>query len=164
MAKSKIYEVNPMSIDKKEFEKERQDKRQEVVRQIIIKALYIVKEEPDKYGRKFKTLVPEEEVGFKSVKYFVERSTQIGDHMANWVEQALEWAQKIINGASWESICNEQDMSKYARLVIWNNSQVKIVGGSCKSSKEYTPSSVSSFCCGETLVLDDVVPLVVSYY
>ena len=32
--------------------------------------------------------------------------------MADWVEQAFEWAQRISNGESWKTICNDADTAK----------------------------------------------------
>ncbi len=48
--------------------------------------------------------------------------------MADWVEQALEWAQKIFDGQSWESICNYPDTSKNKRMIIWKNGNYATVG------------------------------------
>jgi len=108
-------------------------------------------------------LVPEEEVGFKSVKYFVERSTQIGDHMANWVEQALEWAQRIANGEAWKDICNKADTANWYRLVIWKNGCARLVGGSREDYVNSPASDISGSTFFDLSFIIRAVPLVVLY-
>lgn len=55
---------------------------------------------------------------WKNVVELKEEAKNQGGHMANWIEQALEWAQRIDNGESWETICNEPDKNKHYRMII----------------------------------------------
>lgn len=83
--------------------------------------------------------------------------------MADWVEQALEWAQRIHNGETWESICNEPDTAKYYRLIIWKSGFAKIIGGCSVDNGLDSATFLSRNLCHISTVLYHVVPLVVRY-
>ena len=52
------FEVNPLAINQEHFNEEKEDKRQEKTRRLILEALAEVKSNPEKYGKKFKTMLP----------------------------------------------------------------------------------------------------------
>lgn len=124
------FEVNPNGIDQSPFQVKRKDSKQEAMRQLILEAFTRKDENPEKYGKPFKTLMPAKTWEWKTVGELKELATKLGDHVADWVEQALEWAQRIQNGETWEAICNEPDTAKWYRLVQWKNGYYRLVGGS----------------------------------
>lgn len=85
----------------------------------------------------------------------------LGDHNAYWVEQALEWAQRIANGERWEAVCNDFDNARCFRLVIWKNGHHRFVGGSYNRRK--AASDVSSIEYYGYSRPEYAVPLVVLY-
>ena len=103
------FEVNPQAINQGLFQKKRKDERQEETRKLILEAFAEVNSSPEKYGRKFKTMMPNTTWISKTVGELKELACELGDHNADWVEQALEWAQRICNGESWETVCNNVD-------------------------------------------------------
>ena len=91
-----------------------------------------------------------------------EIARRLGDHNADRVEQALEWAQRIQNGETWEAVCNNPDHATHRRSVIWNNGYARIVGGG--EHHLAPPSKVDSRDFAFNYRgLEDVVPLLVSY-
>ena len=159
----KLFEVKPLAIDQILFKKERKDKRQEKMRRIILEAFEESKKNPEKYSKNFRTMIPQKYwPREKTIADLEEIASKLGDHMANWVEQALEWAQRIANGESWESVCNESDNAKYTRLVAWKNGYYRGIGG--YSSFVTIPAShVFDQNLQDTIWLDNKVPLVVDY-
>lgn len=139
------FEVKPQDINQKLFRRKRKDEEQERVRKIIIEAFVEMKENPEEYGRSFKTMMPEKTWDSKTVFELKKMACQLGDHNANWVEQALEWAQRIANGESWEAICDDVDTANWYRLVVWKYGYTRRVGGSsvdCDKYIFYTASCV----------------------
>ena len=134
-AEGKWFDIDPLAIDQKLFEKKRNDSEQETTRKLILEAFTLVKENPEKYGKPFQTMIPK-----KTWKFIKTRRERIeifesifSDYSsADWVHQSLEWAQRIANGESWESICNEGDMTDYYRLVVWKQGWYERIGGSFK--------------------------------
>ena len=110
------FEVNPLSIDQEIFAFERKDKKQERTRQYILDAFVEMLNNP-KYKKTFYTYIPVKDWEEKSYEELRTLASCNGGKIATWVHQALEWAQRIANGESWESICNEPDKSKWYRLV-----------------------------------------------
>ena len=161
----KWFEVNPLTIDRNLFSEKREDSRQEETRKLILKALAEVDAKPERYARKFKTLIPAKTWDSKPVKKFRELACKLGDHMADWVEQALEWAQRIANGETWGTVCNDPDTANFYRLVVWKNGYAWLVGGSRKSNNNYPASDVDNYgrSCYSVNKLDNTVPLVVLY-
>lgn len=125
-----------------------------------------MKENPEEYGRSFKTMMPEKTWDSKTVFELKKMACQLGDHNANWVEQALEWAQRIANGESWEAICYDVDTANWYRLVVWKYGYTRRVGGSSVDCDKYIFYTAS---CVHDNNLDDydhpynTVPLVVLY-
>ena len=131
----KLFEVNPLGIDRSNFETPMSDRQQEWTRQIIQEAFAKVDKHPEKYASPFYTLIPEKKWnGYKTVTELEVYANSFRGLMADWVEQALEWAQRICNGESWKAVCNNADTANWYRLVVWKNGYHRLVGGSCNSN------------------------------
>lgn len=160
---SKYFSVNPTAIDQNLFEKKRDDPNQECTRQTILEAFIEVKNNPEKYAKSFKIMIPEKTWSVKTVEELEKLVKNVGGHITNWVEQALEWAQRIANGETWEAICNEPDIEKWYRLVIWKNDNARLVGGSSELNRDIPASVVVSYDCTFNVKLHNTVPSVVLY-
>ena len=88
---------------------------------------------------------------------------QLGDHIADWVELALEWAQRIQNGETWKSLCNNPDTTNCYRLVVWKNGDARLVGGSICDDNYLPATDVTGNDFYDNDFLSDTVPLIVSY-
>ena len=77
----------------------------------------------------------------------------------NWTEQALEWAQRISNGETWESICDNSDTANCLRLVAWENNYYRLIGDSGNWKNKKPPTRIGSSCKIDTR-LSSTVPLV----
>lgn len=157
-----LFEVNPLEIDRRKFEKPRSDPRQEVTRLIIMEAFTEVDKYPEKYASPFYTLIPEKNWnGSKTVEELRTYANDLGGLVANWIEQAMEWAQQISKGKSWEAICNKPDNSKWLRIIVWKNGYFRLVG----SSRNFfggNPASLVNFSDYDSYDrVDETVPLVV---
>ena len=158
------FEVNPDTIDQSLFYKIRPDLKQEEARKLILQAFDAVKIKPWRYGKKFYTLIPrihwywDEE---KTIRELLELHRNLGDHNADWVEQALEWAQRICNGESWKELCNEWDKCCQCRLIEWNGEkqEFRTVGGG-KFSASLNVCSIPRYYND---ALTRCVPLMVTY-
>lgn len=160
---SQWFEVNPLVIKQSLFQKKRKDERQEKTRKLILEAFAEVKRSPEKYGRKFKTMIPKKTWDYITVKELKQLACEWGDHNADWVEQALEWAQRIYNDESWEAVCNNEDTANWYRMIIWKNGNVRVVGGSRIVISEMPASYVSSYDYHSDGRISTTVPLVVLY-
>ena len=158
------FEVKPQSINQKLFKEKRKDPKQEKTRQLILEAFSQMENNPRKYGKDFKTLMPKNSWGSKkTVTELKHLACMLGDHNADWVELALEWAQRISNGETWESICNNIDPSQCFRIIVWKDGYCRLTGGSMLF-KGYAPVSIiSDYSLYDTTALSLTVPLVVSY-
>lgn len=161
----KWFEVKPNAIDQKLFEEEREDPKQEKTRQLILEAFAELNHHPQRYGRNFKTMFPKKTWEHAVVRQVQDMATQLGDHLADWVEQALEWAQRISNGETWETLCNYRDRAKWERMVVWKGGHLKIVGGSRYIINNFdAPASADGFYIYDLDISPcGLVPLVVSY-
>ena len=158
----KRFEVNYEIIDRSFFEKNRLDRRQEQTRKLILKAFDEVEKNPEKYATSFYTFIPKKEWNdYKKVKELKNYAKDLGGHMADWVEQALEWAQRICNGESWEAVCNDADTANWNRLVVWNNGYCQTVGGSVKDDHVYPASTLLYSPYSDEVMICKTVPLVV---
>ena len=158
------FEVNPLGINKVFFEIKRENEAQERTRQLILEAFEKKKKNPKKYGRKFKTMMPKKTWSSTSIIALKRIAKSLGDHNADWVEQALEWAQRIDNGETWEDICNKPDTSKYYRLVEWKNEGPPCLVGGSRYDRYCVPASYFSLKFYDSdYSLNYTVPLVVSY-
>jgi hypothetical protein len=161
---NKWFEVKPQTIDQRLFEKKRKDNRQERTRQLILEAFAEMKEYPEEYGKNFKTMMPKKTWDWITAAQLKEMASKLGDHNADWVEQALEWAQRISNGESWKAICNDRDTANWYRLIVWKKGYNRLVGGGINYSNLPPASCVSNDNFNNNVVLKFTVPLVVSYY
>ena len=162
----KWFMVNPLTIDQNLFKEKRENSRQEATRQFILEAFEEMKKN-SKYARPFKTMMPEKTWNRKNVGVLKKLAQSLGDHNADWVEQALEWAQRIANGEAWKDICNKKDKANWYRLVVWKFG-ARIVGGSRleEASAIINNSPASDFTTSGSVIFGniyDTVPLVVSY-
>lgn len=158
----KCFEVNPTAINRQLFQSERSDLRQERTRQLILEAFVEVDANPERYGCSFKTLIPERNWTGKNFEELEVIAQKIGNHMADWIEQALEWAQRISNGESWSAVCNDRDTANCYRAIIWKNGFI-LVGGSVKYNNSNPPSDVNLFDDYCYSIFNYTVPLVVLY-
>ena len=160
-AVGKWFEVNPLNINQQLFKKEREDLRQETIRKLILEAFAEVKKNPEKYAP-FQTMMPEKTWSSKTMTELKELAESLGDCIADWVHQSLEWTQRIANGETWEAVCNEADTANWYRAVLWKDGYVHQVGGSrnhhCDVPASYVHDSYTSDNC-----LSVAVPLVVKY-
>ena len=158
----KLFEVNPLGIDRSQFEKPKSNQQQELTRVIINKAFTEVDKNPEKYASVFYTLIPEKKWNsYKTVKELKEYANELAGLMADWVEQALEWAQRIFNGESWEAICNNADTANWYRVISWNNGNYRLVGGSRLYDNYYPASYVYHYDYSSNSSINISVPLVV---
>jgi len=160
LTESKWFEVNPSAIDQNLFKEKRSDSRQEETRQLILEAFEELKKHPER-NEAFKTLIPEKTWECKTIGELKKMATQLGDHIADWVEQSLEWAQRIANGESWEAICNEEDTANWYRLVVWKNGYTRLVGGSRLDNTLVPASGVYNYDYVVNGYISNTVPLVV---
>lgn len=156
-------EVDLRKIDWGLFEKERTDLQQEKIRRIILEALDAYRNHTRKEN--FTTWVPINTWGEMTANELESLAYKRGDSLASWFHQALEWAQKITNGKTWEAICNNPDTAKYRRIVRWKSPDaLRLIGGSTEylDTRNYPPSYISEYwCVGSHLY--EAVPLIVFY-
>lgn len=160
------YTVDLKSINRNLFVTPREDEEQEKVRKLIQEAFSEADSNPEKYSQPFETSVPDMDILCYTKSKLIVLAYDLGEHMANWVEQALEWAQKISNGQSWESICNYPDTSKNRRMIIWKNGNYAIVGNyynnlGIGSSSQIAPWG--KFPEHNEDFISNVIPLIVNY-
>ena len=161
-SEGKLFEVNPLEIDRSKFEKPMSNRKQEWTRQIIQKAFAEVDKHPEKYASAFYTLMPEKKWnGLKTVAELNAYANDLDGQMADWVEQALEWAQRLFNGESWETICNNADTAYWYRVILWKNGCYWLVGGSRNININYPASDVGNRGYYSNDRIIGAVPLVV---
>ena len=161
-SEGKLFEVNPLGIDRSKFEKPMSNRKQEWTRQIIQEAFAEVDKHPEKYASAFYTLMPEKKWnGLKTVAELNAYANDLDGQMADWVEQALEWAQRLFNGESWETICNNADTANWYRVILWKNGCYRLVGGSRNYNVLNPASDVFDYDYGPFNCIYDTVPLVV---
>lgn len=157
------FKVDPTAIDQTLFTEKRKDEKQEKTRQLILDAFAEVKKNLNRYGKPFITFIPKKTWHSKTGRELKELAEDIGDHMADWVEQALEWAQRISNGEAWEAICNDLDILEWYRAIIWKSGCCIFVGGARKGYFKAPASNLPDFTYGWNQKLPTAVPLVVLY-
>ncbi len=123
------FAVNPQNIDQSLFQKKRKNKLQEQTRLIILEAFKQLNNNPEKYSKPFETFVPHRDWSGATFEETQENARRLGGHHADWVEQALEWAQRINNGETWYHVCNTVDMSDCLRVIIWKDGTPMFIGG-----------------------------------
>ena len=165
------FEVNPQELDRNLFRTERKDALQEETRREIIHAFNKMYDYPE-VGKPFQTLIPEKAWDSITACEAERIAEKHGGQLARWYEQAFEWAQRIQNGETWETICNEPDPAIWKRLVVWYRvssvGYTTTVGGSVKRNSKYgfklTPSFVNvqeEDWTFKEKSFEDAVPLIV---
>ena len=157
----KWFYVNPKGINQNLFLRTRHDEAEERVRKLIRGAFYEVKMNHE-LVKPFMTLMPEKTWQRKTGQELEELAHQLGGHIGNWVEQAIEWAQRISNGETWKELCHEPDTASWYRLVAWEKGIYQLVGGAKENEIDYAPTHVSLFCYRAEETFRAAVPLVVS--
>lgn len=157
------FDVNPLDINRELFQEKRKDEKQEKTRQLILEAFEKMEKNPQMYARKFKTMIPEKTWQSKTILDLQKLCSKIGDRMADWVEQALEWAQRISNGETWEDVCNTKDTANYQRAIIYKDQCVHLVGGSLHQNCYEAATFIDGYGYYQSYALYGVVPLVVLY-
>ena len=161
--------VEPKKIIREIFLKKRNNPEQENVRQLILIALDEVEKDPNKYGHKFKTMFPfrywQRNRG-KQIRDLDGMAKIIGDHMADEIEQYLEWAQRIQNGESWEELCNMQDVAPSYRVIKTQENPYlhRIVGGARDRDAFASPTCMNDEKYTHYEKVGCTVPLIVSYH
>lgn len=162
----KVFVVDPNTINRKLFLEKRDDEHQEKTRKLILKAFAEVDGNPERYAKPFKTMIPEGNWNMPRQIFDIRYAAKFwGGYIADWVEQSLEWAQRIHNGEPWIAICNKSDTANYSRVSIWKDGDAHRIGGACKSedkniSKRY-PSEVGSYGYLEYSWIVDAAPNIV---
>ena len=137
------FQIIPAQIDRSIFQIHRRDIKQEKIRHLIVDALEMIDRNPRYYGKPFKTLRPARRLGKNSVISLIEQSHWNGDFLASWIEQSVEWAQRIQNGESWETLCNRRDTLNWYRMIMWKDGEVRLIGGSTKNEDYCTPTTIT---------------------
>lgn len=159
---SECFRVSLETIDLELFKEPRKDSKQEEVRQIILEALFEAQSKPE-YAKPFKIVIPESDKKNATILDLMILASKIGDHLTNWIEQCLEWAQKITNGISWEELCNTPDPSKWRRLVFWKNGYWRIIGGATVTTISFSASDVISYFFSLRYSVSNTAPAVTVY-
>lgn len=166
--KNDWYKVTPHLISRTLFKNPRRDPWQEQLRCLINDAFEEVDKNPyAPYTKTFYVLIPDK-IWNKPVKVYTlnNYACELGDGMASWIEQALEWAERISNGESWQSLCDTVDKTKWYRLIIWKNNKYISVGGSSKNNTCHVKTHLQSHELSQKSHFDetyDTVPVVVKY-
>lgn len=113
----KCFEVKPSSIDRKLFQEKRADEHEERLRGLILKAFAEVDKHPEKYAKDFKTMIPIKDWSKRTMNGLIRIAKELGDHIADWVEKALEFAQRISNGETWEAVSRKKDANIWHQMV-----------------------------------------------
>lgn len=157
--------VKPLDIEQKLFQKPRKNQRQEGLRQLILESFVELNRRPEVFGRPFTIISPSKTWnGGKKVCELKEISNSIGDHMANWIEQALDWAYQISKSKrNWEKLSNCPDESECFRLIDWKDGCARLMGGSSYTQQTHTMTDIFSVSYGLEEEIYDTVPAVVRY-
>ena len=161
-SEGKLFEVNPLEIDRSKFEKPMSNLQQEWTRKKIQEAFAEVDKHPEKYASEFYTLMPKKKWnGHKTIAWIEAYANDLNGQMADWVEQALEWAQRLFNGESWETVCNYADTANWYRVIRWKNGYYRLVGGSRNYCDGIPASGVDGSGHDSSCAVSCAVPLVV---
>lgn len=137
------------------------------LKRYILKALDRVERDPCRYISTFYTLIPEKTWNQRvTPKQLEAYAIKRGGHLADWTEQALEWAQRIINGETVKELYFNPDTVKWPRLVSWKRvGRYAIVGGGTMikhlGNREVPPAFVSRDMESDDVTSDKIVPLIV---
>lgn len=155
------FKVNPLKLDRSKFENPMKDQKQEKTRQDILEAFAELDKHIAKYAFPFYIMIPKKnwqgDIYAEEIKAY---ANDLGGVLADWVEQALKWAQMICNGVSWETICNNADTANWYRMIRWKDGFYRLVGGSRKEASDIPASDVRDFGFSSDRMLYSTVPLV----
>ena len=162
----KLFKVNPLEMDRSKFKEPMSDSSQEETRQIILRAFAEVDKNPAKYGYAFYTMIPEKKWDGPQTGEWLEMyatdligsMTDWESLMTDWFDQSLEWAQRICNGESWESICNNADTAKWRRLIKISSRAYLAVGGSSAKKLNWPATDIFWSEFYRTDKIKDIVP------
>lgn len=160
----KWFRVDPKTIKRQLFEEERVNAYEEHTRELIVRAFQEVDANPMKYARAFKTMFPARKWELCKPKTLRAMAKMKGGHLANWVEQALEWAQRISNGETWAAICIDPDAARNFRIVEWERGFVRLIGGSTDAEDFSAPTEYEGVECDKREKVKYATPLIVVYY
>ena len=167
LTEGRRFEVNPKTINRKFFKKERKDLRQEETRELILEAFAKVDANPKKYGRIFETVDLKKIWESKTWKELKDLVREVADHEADWVEQCLIWGQVISNekgkDKAWQTICNNPDTKDLFNIITWKDGYGRIVGGSVRFEIDYPASYVNSNEYHDDSISSYSMPLGVCY-
>lgn len=157
--------VKPLEIEQQQFHRPRKDESQECLRQMILEAFVELERKPEIFGQPFTIIIPSKTwEGGKKVCELKEISSSIGDHMANWVEMSLTWANQISKSKrNWDKLSNCPDESEWFRLIVWKDGCTRLMGGSSYTQQTHTMTDIFSVSYGLQEKLYDTVPAVVRY-
>lgn len=161
----KLFEVNLLSINRNYFKQmTRETSKIQRVNRIILEAFAEVDKNPGKYASSFYTIIPEKKWNdLKNPTQLKKYANDFGGWMADWVVQALEWAQRISNGESWKTICEKRDNANNYRMIVWKDGDTCFVGGSSNHILICTATDLNDrdIFGGSDRMLYRTVPLVV---
>lgn len=149
-------------INQKIFNEVREDRKQERTRKLILEAIEQTKKNPQKYKDAFRVMIPKKAWKVITVEEMNRNATKIGAHIADWVEWILVLAQRIVNGQSWEEICNFPAKSKWFKLIMWETGYFRTVGSCLFLDIELPDAAESGTAYGYTNSLSHTVPVFVS--
>lgn len=142
------------------MKKKRKDIKQEKTRKLIKEAFREFDAKPAQYPE-YETMVPEKTWVVDTIENIKKFSNMYGGNTANWVEQALEWAQLIANGVPWETLCNTQDFSQWYRVITWKDGEPRVVGGSVQGGNSCSATHIHAYNYTNSSTPGNVVPLIV---
>lgn len=156
---TQCFDVFPYSIDRSLFQEEREDAQQEWTRQIILNALSHAYSGLFRYNKPYQVVIPAKTWSSHiSAWDLIDIARGYGNGIAEWAELALVWAQRISNGETWETLCNEPDTDARPRIVSWKDNALRCVGG-----KGVPATCVGKVSLDISIPLIEAVPLVVRY-
>lgn len=176
VTQNKLFEVNPMEIDRSMFEDDGKrsifgsfEYKVKACKNKINNAFSEVDKNPEKYASSFYTLIPDIYENLNNSKNMDElkaQANELGGNMADWVEQYLEWAQRISNGETWEDLCKKADTAGFRRMIIEKNGEPLLVGHSIwekegRLRKIYPVTEIDSLGFCSNGLCEMTVPLVV---
>jgi len=159
----KWFAVNPKNIDRRLFEEKREDSQQEWTRKQILEAFKEIKQNPKRYEKGFETLMPKKTWNIATFQDLEELAYEKGDGCADWIVQAVEWAQRIQNGETWEELCNMPDTANWCRLILWKDECPRIVGASRQRDMRNSATEIFPYSCSWNDRPPHVVPLIVRF-
>lgn len=129
-----LFLVKPMEIDRSLFEKNKLigDANREWIGEIIREAFEEFDNEHEKYGAQFYIFIPEKKwEGYIKVQTLKNYAKKCGGRVTDWVEWALQQAQRILNGESWEVVCDGIVLSPKIVMILWKKRRYRVVGNLC---------------------------------